>query len=113
MIRSILKYPSRAVIPAMGLLFTVLTAAAYGAPKVWIDRQSAEFGRVARGTTVSESFLVRNLGDETLVFEDAQVSMPGMTIQVRQALEPGEEAKLVVNWDTSSISQQVEGAVRL
>jgi hypothetical protein len=113
LIRSILKYPSRSVIPAIGLLLTVLTAAAYAAPKVWIDRQSAEFGRVARGTTVSEIFLVRNLGDETLVFEDAQVSMPGMTIQVRQALEPGEEAELVVNWDTSNISQQVEGAVRL
>ena len=113
LIRSILKYPSLAVIPAIGLLLTVLTVAAYGAPKVWIDRQSAEFGRVERGTTVSEIFLVRNLGDETLVFEDAQVSMPGMTIQVRQALEPGEEAKLVINWDTSNISQQVEGAVRI
>ena len=113
LIQSILKHPSRAVIPAIGLLLTVLTAAAYGDPKVWIDRQSAEFGRVERGTTVSEIFLVRNLGDETLVFDDAQVSMPGMTIQVRQALEPGEEAELVVKWDTSNISQQVDGAVRL
>jgi hypothetical protein len=89
------------------------TGATFGAPKVWIDRQSTEFGRVARGTIVSESFLIKNLGDETLAFKDAQVSMPGMTIQVKQALEPGEEAQLVVKWDTSNISQQVEGAVRL
>lgn len=106
------EHPSHLAILAFGLLFTVFTAAAFGAPKVWVDRQSAEFGRVERGTTVSEIFLVRNLGDETLVFEDAQVSMPGMTIQVRQALEPGEEAQLIVKWDTSNISQQAEGAVR-
>ena len=98
---------------AFGLLLTIYTTAALGAPKVWIDKQRAEFGRVARGTTVSESFLIKNLGDETLAFEGAQVSMPGMTIQVKQALEPGEEAQLVIKWDTSNISQQVEGAVRL
>lgn len=107
------KYPSRIVILAIGLLLIFFTTEVLGAPKMWVERQSANFGRVARGTTVSESFLIRNLGDETLVIEDAQVSMPGMAIQVRQSLEPAEEAELVVKWDTSNISQQVEGAVRL
>jgi hypothetical protein len=105
-----LRFRFRAAI----LFAMVITSVpAQGAPKTWIDRTQAEFGRVSRGDTVTEQFRLKNLGDEVLRIERADVSMPGMNIKVKQTIEPGEETPLTVSWDTTNHAQAVEGHVVL
>ena len=82
-------------------------------PKITIDGTSRNFGTVPRGTVVSETFTIRNLGTETLLLKGLQFSEHGMKAKVRQAIEPGQSAELNLTWDTKQHSREVEGKAML
>ncbi len=85
------------------------TDAVASTPRAVLDREQAQVGRVAQGTTVTEAFELANLGDVPLVVRSVNVSIPGMRVRVKQTTEPGERAPLYVDWDTTNVVGDMEG----
>lgn len=83
------------------------------APRLWVDRLEADFGRVKRGETARVSFKLENRGNADLKIDGAAVSLPGMSVRVKQHIAPGESDDLDVLWDTSQFHQEVEGQVQV
>lgn len=99
-------------LPALATLL-LCSSAAVAAPQAVFDTLRQNFGRVDEGTVVSQTFQLRNAGDQSLRIEQARFSMPGMRIRVRQEIAPGETAEVKVEWDTRGQSMQVEGQTLL
>lgn len=95
------------------LSFPVYLAAEGAAPKAEIDRTSLDFGSVPRGTVLSESFTIGNLGSAALELQGLEFSVYGMRARVKQSIPPGESADLVVTWDTSQYSGKASGQARI
>lgn len=99
-------------LPAFAALL-LCSCSASAAPQAVFDTLRQDFGRVDEGTQVTQTFQLRNAGDQILRIEQARFSMPGMRIRVRQEIAPGETAEIKVEWDTRGQSMQVEGQTLL
>ena len=74
---------------------------------------SFDFGSIPQGQAVTAGFALENSGDEPLVLERMEFSMPGMVARVKQRLEPGETTTVEVTWDTDKLRREVEGNLTL
>ena len=84
-----------------------------GRPQIGINSTSGDFGTVNQGTVVNQDFAISNSGTSILRIEKIEFSMPGMNVQVQQAIEPGTSVDLVISWDTKGLAQDVEGKALL
>lgn len=100
-----------ALLPAAGLLLCSHLASAV--PKVVMDTQTQDFGRVRQGEVVSQTFRLHNGGDSVLRIEQARFSMPGMSIRAKQEIAPGASSDLIISWNTRGFTQQVKGQTLL
>ena len=99
----------RSVLVALaGLVATAASAEEARGPRVRVEPESFDFGRVLPRRTLRKEFRLRNLGDETLVIERISKSC-GCTEAATDVstLEPGESTPLRVTVETSSASGEV------
>jgi hypothetical protein len=101
--------PGRILIYLVLVVFSNTTFSDEALSRVEAGDLSRNFGSVARGTVVSESFTLRNKGTAPLIIERMDFRVHGMSARVRQTIEPGGSAELVLSWDTSQFSREVEG----
>lgn len=100
----------------LGLMFSllvVLSVAAVAAPNIHVDKPIYDFGSVAEGIAIAHTFVIRNMGDETLVITRVAVSC-GCTAadSATNSIAPGESVDLKVVVDTAGfggrkISQRI------
>ena len=94
------------------LLGTTLAAEEARGPRIRIEPESFDFGRVLPERTLRKEFRLRNLGDEALVIERISKSC-GCTEATTDVstLEPGESTPLRVTVETRSAPGRVEHEV--
>jgi len=68
-----------------------------------------EFGRVRQGEKVLHAFSVHNSGDLDLAFAGVELSMPGMTCRLPQAVPAGGDAAIAVEWSMEHFQGHLEG----
>ena len=74
-------------------------------PKIEIRPESFDFGDVQYGQIVKYTFLVKNIGQETLEIKRIGTSCGCTKAEIAQEkIEPGEEAQLFVTYDTGAMS---------
>jgi hypothetical protein len=78
------------------------------APRAVVAESSFEFGTLARGERLTHTFTVRNEGRGVLNILRVDLSEPGMKSRFKPAVSPGEEGRIVVEWDTTRLSGDVE-----
>jgi hypothetical protein len=84
-----------------------------GAAHAVVKEASHSFGRVARGSVLSGSFVIENVGSIPLTIDRMEFSSPGVRARVAQSIAPGSSAKLVVDWDTANYTRDAEVQVAL
>jgi hypothetical protein len=104
---------SAAALCCAGLCCAVVSGSLAASPKLTVGETSFDFGSVPQGQSVTARFALENSGDEPLVLERMEFSMPGLTARVKQRLEPGETTTVEVNWDTAKLRREVEGSLTL
>lgn len=82
-------------------------------PKLTVGETSFDFGNIPQGQPVTARFALENSGDEPLVVERMEFSMPGMDARVKQQLDPGATTTVEVTWDTAKLRREVEGSLTL
>lgn len=102
-----------AVIRVAGLCCAVVPGFLLASPQLIIDKTSFHFGSIGQGQAVTAEFRLENAGDEALVINRMEFSMPGMDARVKQRLEPGQKTVVKVSWDTSRLRREVEGRLTL
>jgi Protein of unknown function (DUF1573) len=83
------------------------------APRVTVGETSFDFGSVPQGQAVTARFALENSGDEPLLVERMEFSVPAMVARVKQRLEPGETTTVEVTWNTDKLRREVEGSLTL
>jgi len=89
------------------LLILAVTSSAFAQLDVLSD--SANFGQVRQGETVSVKFQIRNSGTEPLTITGLEFSMPGINARVKQEIAAGSIAEILISWDTSRLRGEVKG----
>jgi len=94
------------------LLTTTVFAEEVRGPRVRVEPESFDFGKVLPGRTLRKDFRLRNLGNDVLVIERVSKSC-GCTEATTDAstLEPGESTPLRVTVETRSASGRVQHEV--
>ena len=98
---------------ALTAALAIAAAPLWAAPSVHVETHAIEFGTVAQGEPVTAEVAIGNMGDETLVIERMEFSVPGMTARLKQKIPPGETASIRLNLDTSRLRNAVEGRMTL
>jgi len=100
-------------------LFFILVLAAWPAaeavkPKIVLDRDTWDFGRVKQGETLNHEFVFRNAGQALLNIKNVETSC-GCTAALitENKLEPGKQGRLKVSFSTAGYSGQVTKYVYL
>ena len=91
-------------------------AAGLAAPRLQVEPQEFEFGRVIEGIMVQATFTLTNVGDEPLVFTQKVHTSCGCTSAPleRDQLAPGESMELVVYFDSTGFGgREVERTAEL
>ena len=79
-------------------------------PKIKISPGSFDFGEINYGDIVSYGFKVKNSGQETLEIRRVATSCACTTARISQdKLEPGEEAELLVSYDSAAMALHGSG----
>ena len=103
----------RSVLVALaGLVATAASAEEARGPRVRVEPESFDFGRVLPRRTLRKEFRLRNLGDDALVIERISRSC-GCTAASTEvtALPPGESTPLRITVETRDASGTVEHEV--
>ena len=76
--------------------------------------QSHQFGTVKQGEKVVHAFTLRNDGAAPLTIERVDLSGPRMSARFARLIPPGQEGKIMIEWDTGQLAGEVEaeGIVR-
>ncbi len=71
-------------------------------PKISFDKESLSYGRVVYGDTVTEAFIVKNVGNKPLVIDKLEASC-GCTKAVKGSSEvpPGGQTTITASFDTN------------
>lgn len=91
----------------------VFSPATQASPRLTVGDTSFDFGTIGQGQPVTAEFVINNRGDEPLLVERMEFSMPGMDARVTQRLEAGEQTTVQVTWNTDRLRRAVEGHVTL
>ncbi len=77
----------------------------YAAPKLTIDKERHDYGRVLYGDTVKDEFVIKNTGDQPLKIDKLEASC-GCTKVIKGASEipPNGETKIFASFDTNGLS---------
>jgi hypothetical protein len=79
-------------------------------PKIEISPGFFDFGEIRYGDVVSYGFKVKNSGQETLEIRRVATSCACTTARISQdKLEPGEEAELLVSYDSAAMALHGSG----
>jgi len=79
-------------------------------PRIEIGPDVFDFGEISYGDVVSYSFRVKNSGQETLEIRRVATSCACTTARISQdRLEPGEEAELLVSYDSAAMALHGSG----
>ncbi len=74
-------------------------------PKIEISPEHFDFGEVEYGQLTEYTFLVKNLGEETLEIKKVATSCGCTTAEIaKEKINPGEEVNLLVVYDTGAMS---------
>lgn len=74
-------------------------------PKIEITPEDFDFGEIQYGEIVQHTFKVKNLGNEVLEIKRVATSCACTTAKIGlEKINPGEEAELLVNYDTGAMS---------
>ena len=101
LVAAMLAFTGAAASPTQGVAHAVVKEATHG------------FGRVTRGSVLSRSFVIENVGSIPLTIDRMEFSSPGVRARVAQSIAPGRSAKLVVDWDTANYTRDAEVQVAL
>lgn len=75
----------------------VLGLAAIAAPQIHVDSETYDFGSIVEGYTIEHTFILSNVGDETLIIGTVRVTCGCTTTELAtNELEPGESVDLHV-----------------
>jgi len=91
------------------LFLVVLAVTASAFAQVDVSSDSANFGQVNQGESVSVKFQIRNSGTKPLTITGLEFSMPDMNARVKQEIDAGSSAEILINWDTSRLRGEVKG----
>jgi len=86
----------------------LLGFSSFAAPQASIEHTTQNFGTVEQGSTLTETFALRNTGDTPLEIRHIEVSAFGMKVRTRQQIAPGESGLIKLNWDTRRYTGSVE-----
>ncbi len=94
---------------SLGLVLVVAFGAlAAAAPILGVDTVTYDFGSVAEGTVVSHTFILSNLGDDTLTITGTRATCGCTTTALsKSSLAPGESVSLEARVDTSHFSGRI------
>src|SRR5688572_20224473 len=67
-----------------------------------------DFGTVKQGQKLTHTFTIRNAGTSPLRIERIELSARGITTRFRPDIQPGEEGRISLEWDTSSANGETE-----
>lgn len=101
------------LISALAWTLAICALPLWAAPVVQIEPTRVDFGTVRQGEPVTAELTIGNTGDEMLVVERMEFSVPGLTARLKQKLAPGETAAIRLNWDTLRLRQAVAGRMTL
>jgi hypothetical protein len=75
-------------------------------PKIRIEPEYWDFGKIERGRVVEKVFLVKNIGDEDLVIESVFTSCGCVTAQLASYyIPPNQEAELKVTYNSEGMAE--------
>lgn len=82
-------------------------------PKIEIAPLSFDFGEINFGTIAKQSFIIKNTGSEILEIKRVATSCACTTAKVSQEkITPGQEAELLVTYDTAAMGSGPHGRNR-
>ena len=111
--RSAFRLLSLSLLAAMLTFNRAVATPTEGVAHAVVKAATHRFGRVARGSVLSGSFVIENVGSIPLTIDRMEFSSPGVRARVAQSIAPGSSAKLVVNWDTANYTRDAEVQVAL
>jgi len=89
-------------------------AAVLASPMIAVDEDVLNFGEVLEGIAVVHTFVLSNIGDETLLITDVQVTCGCTTTALeKMELAPGESVDLEVTLDTAGFGDTIAKSVRI
>lgn len=89
-------------------------AAVLASPVIAVDVDVFNFGEVLEGIAVVHTFVLSNIGDETLLITDVQVTCGCTTTALEKPeLAPGESVDLEVTLDTAGFSDTIAKSIRI
>ncbi len=99
------------IISVTAAILTLLAAPSYAgeaaAPDAVYPVRTYDFGTVKQGEKVSHCFVVRNEGKATLTTTGMQLPSPEIIAHAPASIAPGQESKVCVDLDTTSMSRAV------
>jgi hypothetical protein len=88
------------------LMLCVVPTGATAAPKIFVDKDSADLGNIKDGEPASHSFVVENRGDTPLELKSVRFDAPGtwpdLLAPDRRTVQPGKSVEVPVQIDTKS-----------
>ena len=82
-------------------------------PKATLLEPDFQFGKVAMGSKVEHTFLVRNTGDAPLRMKNVTMTAPLRPVKLQATIAPGQEAQLKFSLDTTQLSKEFDGRIVL
>ncbi len=83
------------------------------APKATLVEPDFQFGKVAMGSTVEHTYIVRNTGDAPLRMSNVTMTPPLRPVKLQATIAPGQEAQLKFALDTKQLSKEFDGRIVL
>jgi len=99
------------VLTAFSLLLIVAPVSA--GSLIQITPDFVNFGQVNQGETAIARFQILNTGTQVLTIQWMEFSKPGLIAQVKPQIGVGSSVEVLVNWDTSNFTGDIEGQVLL
>ncbi len=91
-----------------GAAFAQENGPAAGAPKLKLDIDSHDFGRVAEGTQVRHVFKVRNVGNAELIIKNVSPACGCTASDFTKQLAPGQEGEITLSVNTAGMAGKTE-----
>jgi len=89
---------------ALAFVFLCFSAA-FGTPKVRLDKTEIDFKKIEEGETASEKLTLRNVGDASVTVRKLSSSSPGLTATIEEkVVEAGKSSEIEVKFATAGIS---------
>jgi hypothetical protein len=86
------------------LIIPILVHGGSGGPKITLEKEILDYGKVMYGDTISQEFVVKNTGAQTLIIDKVEASCGcTKTIKGTSEIPPDGETKIVASFDTNGM----------